>query len=375
MDETAVARYRRNLQAEVESAALYRTLAEREETNELGEIFRRLAAAEEEHAQFWRRLLAAAGAPVPPVRPGWRIRLLIWLARRFGLGIVLPILVSQERIDETTYDEQPEAVDAGLPAVEHSHARVLQLLSRERPEGVSGGALARLEGRHRATGGNALRAAVLGANDGLVSNVSLVMGVAGADLDPRTILLTGLAGLLAGSLSMALGEWLSVQSARELYAHQIAIEREELQAFPAEERDELELIYRAKGVPPEQARTLAERLIRQPEPALETLAREELGIDPAELGGSAWEAAAMSFTLFAVGAIVPVIPYFFSSGFVAVSFSLGLSATALFLIGAAITLMTGQSPLRSGLRQVSIGAAAAAITFAVGRLVGVALTG
>jgi VIT1/CCC1 family predicted Fe2+/Mn2+ transporter len=148
---------------------------------------------------------------------------------------VIPVIATRERIDEGKYDQQLEAIDAGLPPVEHSHARILQLISRERSSGLNGGALARLEGRHRATGGNALRAAVLGANDGLVSNASLVMGIPEADLEPRTILVTGLASLLAGSLSMALGEWLSVQSARELYAHQIQIEREELVAFPAEE--------------------------------------------------------------------------------------------------------------------------------------------
>lgn len=373
--DQAIERYRANLQAEVDSAALYRALAEVEPAAELAEVYRRLSTVEEQHAEFWRRRLAECGTPIPPPRPGWRTRVLIWLARRFGPGVVLPVVAGRERLDEGSYDRQPEAVEAGLPQIEHSHARILQLISRERPAGLSGGALAQLEGRHRATGGNALRAAVLGANDGLVSNVSLVMGVAGADLAPRTILVTGLAGLLAGSLSMALGEWLSVQSARELYAHQIQIEREELLAFPEEERQELELIYRAKGIPPDQARALADRLIQEPGPALETLVREELAIDPEELGGSAWEAAAMSFLLFAAGAIIPVIPYFFTGGLLAASISLGLSALALFVIGAGITIITGRSALRSGLRQVLIGAAAAAITFGVGRLVGVALAG
>ena len=375
MKDEAIARVRANLQAEIGSAALYRALAEAEPAAELAEVYRRLAAVEEHHAEFWRQRLADMGVPVPALRPDWRTRALIWLARRFGAGIVLPVVAARERLDEGNYDQQVEAVAAGLPPVEHSHARVLQLISRERPSGLSGGALARLEGRHRATGGNALRAAVLGANDGLVSNVSLVMGVAGADLAPRTILVTGLAGLLAGSLSMALGEWLSVQSARELYAHQIQIEREELLAFPAEEREELELIYRAKGLPPEQARALAERLVQEPGSALETLVREELAIDPEELGGSAWEAAAMSFMLFAIGAIVPVIPYFFAGGLLAAGLSLGLSALALFVIGAGITVVTGRNAVRSGLRQVLIGATAAAITFGVGRLVGIALIG
>jgi len=230
--------------------------------------------------------------------------------------------------------------------------------------------IAQFEGRHRASGGNALRAAVLGANDGLVSNASLVMGVAGADLAGRNILITGLAGLLAGSLSMALGEWLSVQSARELYAHQIAIERDELEAAPEEEAEELALIYQSKGLAPDRAKELADSIIRDQTAALDTLAREELGIDPSELGGSAWVAAVTSFVLFSVGAIVPVFPYFFGGGTSALVASVILSVIALFLIGAAITVITGRSVLLSGGRQVVFGLAAAAITFGVGRLIG-----
>jgi VIT1/CCC1 family predicted Fe2+/Mn2+ transporter len=204
----------------------------------------------------------------------------------------------------------------------------------------------------------------------LVSNVSLVMGVAGADIGGRNILLTGLAGLLAGSLSMAMGEWLSVQSARELYAHQIDIERAELEAFPEEELEELVLIYRSKGIADEQARALASHLVSDQTVALDTLAREELSIDPAELGGSAWVAAITSFVLFAIGAIIPVFPYFITSGGVAVVVSLVLSALALFVIGAGITIITGTSAIRSGSRQVAIGVAAAAVTYGIGSLVG-----
>jgi VIT1/CCC1 family predicted Fe2+/Mn2+ transporter len=196
------------------------------------------------------------------------------------------------------------------------------------------------------------------------------MGVAGADIGGRNILLTGLAGLLAGSLSMAMGEWLSVQSARELYAHQIDIEQAELEAFPEEEAEELVLIYRSKGIADEQARALADRLVGDPQIALDTLAREELSIDPAELGGSAWVAASTSFVLFALGAIIHVFPYFFASSSIAVVLSIVLSALALFAIGAGITIITGTSALRSGLRQVAIGVAAAAVTYGIGSLVG-----
>ncbi|MER3438054.1 MAG: rubrerythrin family protein, partial [Chloroflexota bacterium] len=186
---------------------------------------------------------------------------------------------------------------------------------------------------------------------------------------------TGLAGLLAGSLSMALGEWLSVQSARELYAHQIRIEREELAMVPEEEAEELALIYQAKGIPPERARELATRIIQDEVAALDTMAREELGVDPGELGGSAWVAAIMSFLLFSAGAIVPVIPFLFGSGTWAVTLSIAFSIVALFVIGAGITVITGRNALYSGVRQVLIGLAAAAITFGIGRAIGTSIGG
>jgi VIT1/CCC1 family predicted Fe2+/Mn2+ transporter len=243
------------------------------------------------------------------------------------------------------------------------------------PGGLPGGALAQLEGRHRAAGGNALRAAVLGANDGLVSNLSLVMGVAGAELNNAAILITGLAGLLAGAFSMALGEWLSVQSSRELYQHQIGIEKAEIAAAPDEEREELALIYEARGLPRADAQQLAATALSDSANALETLAREELNVDPAELGGSAWEAAITSFVLFALGAILPVLPFTFLNGSAAIMASLIFSAVGLFVIGGGITLFTGRSVLFSGTRQVLFGLAAAAITFGVGRLIGVNLGG
>lgn len=371
----ATARYRANWQDEIESAALYATLAEIERSPQLAEVYRRLAAVEAEHARFWAQQLTAAGAPVPPQRLGWRTRTLIWLARRFGPAFVLPTIGGLERRDSRDYTAQPESRATALPAQERSHARVLQTILARTPQGLEGPALAQLEGRHRASSGNALRAAVLGASDGLLSNFSLVMGVAGANTSGQAVLVAGLAGLLAGAFSMALGEWISVQSSRELYERQIAIEREELEQNPAEEQEELALIYQAKGLPAEQARALAARLIADRPTALDTLAREELGVDPEELGGSAWEAALSSFFLFAVGALVPVLPFLFTSGLAAVALSVALSALGLFGIGAAITLLTGRSVWYSGTRQVLVGLAAAAITFGIGRLIGVSLGG
>lgn len=372
---TDLDRFRANLAAEIDGAALYRALAEIEGETELSDVYARMAAAEERHAEIWRAKLREGGAADLPVRPGWRTRTLIWLARRFGPGVILPTVTEREQADSDRYRDQPEARGARMAADERSHARLFRAIGERSPSGLAGGAVARLEGRHRAAGGNALRAAVLGANDGLVSNLSLVMGVAGADLAARSILVTGLAGLLAGSLSMALGEWLSVQSARELFAHQIGIEREELEEFPEEEAEELALIYQAKGLPTERARELALGIIADRASALDTLAREELGLDPEELGGSAWTAAITSFVLFSAGAVVPVVPYFFGGGTAAVFASLALSVVALYAIGAGITVITGQSAGRSGGRQVVFGLAAAAITYAVGRVVGVTLGG
>lgn len=229
--------------------------------------------------------------------------------------------------------------------------------------------------RHAPIGGNALRAAVLGANDGLVSNLSLVMGVAGAGLDNRVILITGLAGLLAGACSMAMGEWVSVQSSRELYQRELAVERAEIARYPEEELQELVEIYEARGLSTPVAVQMATHVMADAERALEVMAREELGIDPDELGGSAWTAATSSFALFVGGASVPVAWFAFFPTATAVPLSLAASAIGMFAIGAAITRVTSRSPWRSGLRQLLIGLAAAAVTYGTGVLLGVSVGG
>jgi VIT1/CCC1 family predicted Fe2+/Mn2+ transporter len=361
-------RHLANWRGEIDSVALYGALADLEPDPRLADVYRRLAAAEERHAGFWEDKLRAAGVRVPDRRAGWRTRLLIAVARRFGTHLVLPTLNDLERGDSRGYDQQPESRGTAMPAEERSHARLLRSLSGT--AGIEGAALSRLEGRHRATSGNALRAAVLGANDGLLSNFSLVMGVAGAQVSADTVLVTGLAGLLAGAGSMAMGEWVSVQSARELAGHQLEIEAREIDEIPDEEREELALIYEAKGLDAAQARKLAARQMADRSTALDTLAREELGIDPEELGGSAAVAAGTSFVLFAMGAILPVLPYFFLSGTSAVIVSAVLSLLGLFTIGALITVFTGRGAWFSGGRQVLIGSAAAALTYVVGLAIG-----
>ncbi len=367
-------RYLVNLQKEIDGAFLYGVLADSEKQPKMAELYQRLAASEEKHAAAWEKRLKDAGIKFPSHKPSGRARILGALAKRFGPQFVLPTITGNEQADSLAYDNQPEAEITGMSADEKSHARLLTMVGSSN-SGLSGGTVAQMEGRHRVGGGNALRAAVLGANDGLVSVLSLTMGAAGANLPGHGVLITGVAGLLAGASSMALGEWLSVQSSRELYQRQIAIEAEEIATHPEEEQEELALIYQAKGLPEERARELAAHITADKDSLLDTLAREELGIDPKELGGSPWEAAVTSFFLFASGAFIPLFPYIFLHGLTAVTLSLAVGALALFLTGAAITLMTGKSVWVSGLRQVLIGILAAALVFGVGRLIGVSIGG
>lgn len=368
-----VARYRTNYLAEQEGAYLYTQLAGVESDTHLAELYRRIAGIEQRHATLWKDYLTTAGQTLPPYRPTWRIKTLTWLARRLGTGAVLSTISSMEKRAMTDYDTQPEAVKAGLPADERSHARMFGSLLSSTRGGIAGPLLAQFEGRHRSAGGNELRAAVLGASDGLTSNLSLVMGVAGATLTGHAVLIAGFAGLLAGAFSMSIGEWVSVQSARELNQHQIAIESQELQEAPEEEQQELALIYQAKGLDEQTASNLAASLMQQSNTALDTLVREELGIDPKDLGGSAWTAAITSFFLFVLGAIIPVFPFIFTNGFPAVIISLILSIFGLFGIGAGVSLTAGSPLWKAGGRQILLGLLAAGITFGLGKLIGSAV--
>jgi vacuolar iron transporter family protein len=359
-------RYKENFLREQDGIALYRALANAEKDPARAQIFQKLAGAEERHAARWARLLKNNGAPVPTYTPGWRILMLGWLSRRFGTQHILPVVTGIESRDQDVYRGQAEA--HGLPAEERSHMRALRAMqqhSENPPESILD-----LEGWHRTIHGGSLRAAVFGANDGLLSNFSLVMGIAGANAEPRFVLLAGIAGLLAGASSMAAGEYVSVQSQREVYEQQIAMEREELEMSPDEEREELSLIYQAKGVPGDQAEELAKRILSNPDTAINTLAREELGLDPAELG-SPWVAAASSFFAFAAGAVVPVIPYLLLSGNAAFLISAVVCGTGLFILGGLVSIFTGRSLLFSGFRMLGIGIIAAAVTYFIGRLLGV----
>jgi VIT1/CCC1 family predicted Fe2+/Mn2+ transporter len=369
-----IARWLTNRQEEIDSGFQYMAMADGEPRPNVADIYRRLATVEEKHATFWEQRLRDAGHVIGARRPTARARVLGWLARRLGAGTILPTIAAAEYAERNAYLTHPETHGTEMTEQERMHARVLGAVLAK-SSGIRGGALASIEGRHRSIGGNALRAAVLGANDGLSSNLSLMMGVAGATADRHAILLTGLAGLLAGACSMALGEWVSVTSARELAEREVGIETSEVEENPTEEREELQLIYEAKGLRAEEADRLSRAVMQDERTAVDALAREELGIDPDELGGSAWTAATTSFFLFAVGAIVPILPFLVVTGDGAAVASVVTGGIGLFVIGAAISLFTGHGALRSGIRQLVLGAAAAAATYGIGRAIGAAATG
>ena len=366
-------RYKANLRDELDGAALYTAIAAAEPDPLRKDLFLQLAQAEAKHAELWRRKLIGAGVKEPPYLPSFRARLLGKLAQRFGPGFVMPTIAAAEFADQNKYATQADA--QSISAEERGHAAVVQELARASESGtVSGADIARSEPWHRGASGNNLRAAVLGANDGLVSNFCLIMGIAGAGAESRIVLLTGLAGLIAGACSMALGEWLSVTNARELASTQIAREAEEIEQTPQAEEHELALIYQAKGLPKEDAKRIASELMSNKKAALDTLAREELGIDPTELGGSAIGAAATSFVLFSVGAIFPVAPFIFLHGARAITLSIAASACALAGIGLLTSLFNGRSPWFSAARQALFGCAAAAVTYGIGAALGVSLS-
>jgi VIT1/CCC1 family predicted Fe2+/Mn2+ transporter len=363
-----LAQFRELWADELGGAALYRALADHADERRRP-IFLALAEAEERHAAHWAERLREGGVTdLTPPRLPFRIRVLRRLAKWLGTETVLPIVLRAEAADADRYRDVA-AAPAVMAAQETMHGKVVAAM---RGGDSAGGRIAASEGRHRAGIGGTLRAAVFGVNDGLVSNFSLVMGVAGGTSNKSIVLLAGVAGLVAGAFSMASGEWVSVRSQRELYENELRIEEQELSAFPEEEREELELIYQAKGIDPEEAKALVDNIMQRPDVALDTLAREELGFDPGTLA-SPWVAAGSSFAAFAAGAFLPVVPFFFGSGVAAAVTSALLSVLALFGVGAAISVFTGRHAGRSGLRMAAIGAVVATATFLVGKVVGVSV--
>jgi VIT1/CCC1 family predicted Fe2+/Mn2+ transporter len=333
---------------ERQSAWLYRVLADVERDPTRARLFGMLAEAADRQSTTWLALLRERGVSPREFAPRLRARAVGALAGLLGVRAIRPVLAAMKIRGLSVFTSRTP-------------------LEHPMPDSVE-----EVGARHRGVAGGSLRAAVFGVSDGLVSNASLVMGVAGASTDTHIVLVSGAAGLLAGALSMAAGEYVSVRSQRELYESQIELERKELEQYPDEEAEELALIYAARGLPLEQAREVAHALMRNPAHALDTLAREELGLDPANLG-SAVRAALASFGAFAIGATLPVVPFLMPAAHVPLVWSVGLSATALFCVGATLSLFTGRSAVLGGARMLSIGAAAGAVTYGLGRLLGVSL--
>ncbi len=371
-DPEAIKRYQANLDDEIDGIAIYRLVAEAEKDQERRRIFEELSAVEERHAGVWREKLREAGVEPREHGPSVKIRLLGLAARLFGVRAVLPIIRSLEAGAYGAYMAQDEAAQSIAPE-EREHRLTMSRMMRSGAGETTlqpGEDIAARERWHKTGGGGTLRASIFGISDGLVSNTSLVMGFAGASTSADFILLAGIAGLLAGAFSMAAGEYVSMRAQKELFERQIELERSELEAMPEEEAKELSLIFQAKGFPKDEADAAASRLMENPEIALDTLVREELGLDPGDLG-SPWSASSGSFVAFAVGALVPVLPFFFGSASTGViALSAAMSGLALFAVGAGVSLFTGRSAVYSGGRQVALGAAAAAVTFSIGGLIG-----
>jgi VIT1/CCC1 family predicted Fe2+/Mn2+ transporter/rubrerythrin len=360
----------KSVQTEIDACFLYSKLAEHETDSNLANVFRQMSEIEKSHAVAFAKKLNLPTENI--IQPSWRAKTINTIGKIFGYDYVLGVMMDTEKGISSAIIQTKKKNNVEITGTETNHVKILRSIL-EKESNVTGSQLSKFEKKHRSVGGNAIRAAVLGGNDGLVSNFSLVMGVAGATAGQDGVLLSGLAGLLAGALSMSLGEWVSVKSSQELYENQMQIEMEELETNPEGEQKELALIYMAKGIPEDQAHEMAAEIIKDKDKAHEILVREELGINTEELHGSAIEAAIYSFILFAIGAVIPVLPFMFIKGMNAVYLSVGLSALGLFIIGAAITLFTGKNVWYSGFRQMLFGLLAAAITFGIGKLIGVSI--
>ena len=363
-DKELKKKYKSYLAEEVDGIFIYQQLAEIENDSNLVEIYSHLAESEQRHVDLWQQELAKLDADNTLPEPSIRAKALMWIARKFSPDLVLPVIKAFESDAASMYVGDSVAELEMLPADEASHARVFAAL--ESSSGASGNMISRLEQRHSSFASrDTLRAGVLGSSDGLVSNMLLVAGFAGANPSQEAVVLAGFAGLLAGSISMGLGEWISVTTTKEAAQAQIAVETEELRLDPDAEKRELELIYQAKGVSKEHAKALVESIFQSPDNARDTMVREELGINVDDIG-SPWKAAISSFLLFSVGAIIPVIPFLFGNSVAHILVAGVLCALGLFTLGGLVTLLTGQSILKSGFRQMTIGVSIASLTFAIG---------
>ena len=361
-----------NIQIEVDASHMYKFLADKESDVQVAHILREMSDIEYSHAVAFMEKNGIDLAKMP--LPSFKTKVLKVIGKVLGYDYVLGILMDTEKSLSNTILEARKTTQTPRAVTDTAHVAILRNILNNNQK-VSGSVFNKFEKRHRSVGGNALRAAVVGGNDGLVSNFSLIMGVAGASSEHAGVLLAGFAGLLAGALSMALGEWISVKSSQELYENQMQLEMDELESNPEGEEKELKLIFLSKGVPEEQAKQMAKDAISNIDHAHQILVKEELGINAEDLEGSAMEAAIFSFLLFALGAIIPLIPFMFTGGNLAIILSVLFSGIGLFFIGASITLFTNKNVWYSGFRQVLFGLMAAAITFGIGKFIGISIAG
>jgi VIT1/CCC1 family predicted Fe2+/Mn2+ transporter len=371
-------RFLRYLEAERKASLLYRQLSETV-TGDRAEALIELADIEDAHAEHWLEKLAEYGVEIPPAPTTLdpADQKLVNMARATGLNSVLGTLEENEGADAGMYDDEPEALDS-MPVDEREHAEVFRSMMQGAPiPTITSRATMSSKGTepwHKVDTSGSVRAAVFGISDGLVSNTALVMGFAGASLngslDNSTVLFAGLAGLLAGAFSMAAGEYVSVASQRDLFQREIEKEAIELRDKPEEEAKELELIYRAKGLDRAQAKAVSDKIMSDPKTALDTLAREELGLNPDELG-SPVRVAMSSFIAFTIGASVAVIPYVFLQGSAAFFTAIVAAVIALCVVGGLVGKFSGRGIVFSAMRQLMWGAGAAGVTYLVGSIIGV----
>lgn len=338
-----------NWHEEKSSVYLYQILATTEQHAAHKKLFLELADIANKQAAIWEMELKKTGQRIPEIfHPHLRTRLVGKLIPYFGASRIRFILSAMKVRGMSVFLNEDPNYPFSVTTAHHEH----------RHKGLN-------------TAGN-LRAAIFGVNDGLVSNMSLILGMAGATANSNFIILSGIAGLLAGACSMAAGEYISVRSQKEFFEYQIDLERSELEQYPAEEAAELAAIYHARGLPKIESEKLANGIISNPERALNTLAREELGLNPHDLG-SPMGAAVSSFLSFGFGAFIPLIPFLFGINPWNLFFSVILTGLTLFAIGATLSLFTNRSALKSGLRMLIIGAAAGTITYSIGHWIGAVL--
>lgn len=363
-------------QIEQAGVRIYRALAEHESSATRRNVLLKLAAIEAQHSERWATRLRELGASPPPDRDPLRDRLWRWLLVQSGTDNALKRIESAEEDAEALYENlislaPTESDRQALQTVqqeEESHGRLAGMATAPAAHAIGPQAMLdtilRRETWHK-RGGGWIGQAIYGANDGLGSVFGIVTGVAGATAGGSAVLIAGLAGMLASALSMGSGAYLATKTDREVQEAEIARERREVEQKPDEEREELALFYQLKGVPEEEAQLLAARLIAQPDHALTTLASEELGLSEQSFPNP-WTAALSATLSTAFGAFIPIVPFFFASGYTAILASFVISTVAHFLIGAAKTVVTGLSPWRSGVEMTLVGLGEAVITYLLG---------